>query len=194
MNNKIENKEGFEKLKTNISPPENLEEKVMMKLKSMNLLSRSERKKSYVFKISYSLALLFVGLAIGYSINFDRKPTSATAKNKSQYILLLYQNEELKGNEKERIHVYGSWAYKYGAKKIVVGGERLEESGRIISLSGEEISVTEIKSIYDPRITSGYFIIETESYDEAVNIALTCPHIKYGGYIEIREITDFSKL
>ncbi len=195
MNNKNENEEGFEKLKTNINPPDSLEGKVLMKLKSMNLLPTNKLKgQSYVFRISYSFALLLIGLAIGYSLNGDERTSAASAKNKSQYILLLYQDAKLKGDEKERIHVYGSWAYEYGAKKVLVAGERLEETGKIISMPGETVSVVNIKSIYDPRVTSGYFIIEAENYDEAVKVALTCPHIKYGGNIEIREITDFSKL
>lgn len=195
MSNKIEKKDGIEKLKTNITLPSSLEDKIIMKLKSMNLISSGEKKRSmFIFKITYSFSLLLIGLFIGYSINGNDNSKMAVENSKSKYILLLYQDENLKGEESERVRDYSLWANEYGAKRIVVTGERLEETGKILSMSGENVSVAEIKSTYERRVTSGYFIIETNNYDEAVDVALTCPHIKYGGNIEIREITDFSKL
>ena len=34
----------------------------------------------------------------------------------------------------------------------------------------------------------GYFLIQAESYEEAVRVARQSPHIAYGGTIEVREI------
>ena len=38
------------------------------------------------------------------------------------------------------------------------------------------------------EIVGGYFLIEAVDYDEAVQICRSCPHLKYGGRIELREI------
>jgi hypothetical protein len=37
------------------------------------------------------------------------------------------------------------------------------------------------------EIIGGYFLIEAASYDEAVEIALSCPHVDLGR-IEVREV------
>ena len=34
----------------------------------------------------------------------------------------------------------------------------------------------------------GYFVLQAESYDAAVDIARSCPHLTYGGSIELRRI------
>jgi hypothetical protein len=36
----------------------------------------------------------------------------------------------------------------------------------------------------------GYFIIRARNMDEAMKIATECPHLKYGGKIDIRPIVD----
>ena len=38
------------------------------------------------------------------------------------------------------------------------------------------------------EIVGGYFQIRAASYEEAVEIAEGCPHLEFGGSIEIREI------
>ncbi|MGQ0715255.1 MAG: sigma-70 family RNA polymerase sigma factor [Gemmatimonadaceae bacterium] len=38
------------------------------------------------------------------------------------------------------------------------------------------------------EVIGGYFAIEAADYDEAVAIARSCPHIKYSGRIEVREV------
>jgi hypothetical protein len=34
----------------------------------------------------------------------------------------------------------------------------------------------------------GYFLIRARDYQQAVSIAENCPHLRYGGTIEIRQI------
>ena len=34
----------------------------------------------------------------------------------------------------------------------------------------------------------GFYLIEAESYDQAVQLASTNPHVEYGGVIEVRHI------
>jgi hypothetical protein len=38
------------------------------------------------------------------------------------------------------------------------------------------------------EIIGGYFAIQAEDYDEAVSLAGECPHLDYGGLIELREV------
>jgi hypothetical protein len=38
------------------------------------------------------------------------------------------------------------------------------------------------------EVLGGYFAIEAASYDEAVEIARTCPHLTGGQWIEVRQV------
>ena len=38
------------------------------------------------------------------------------------------------------------------------------------------------------EIIGGYFAIQAEDYDEAVRLAEGCPHLDYGGLIELRQV------
>ena len=43
------------------------------------------------------------------------------------------------------------------------------------------------------EVVGGYFLIEAADYDEAVEISKGCPHLKYGGRIELRQIDPISE-
>ena len=40
------------------------------------------------------------------------------------------------------------------------------------------------------EVIGGFYTIEAKNYDDAVSIASGCPHVKYSGRIEVREV-DF---
>ncbi len=42
------------------------------------------------------------------------------------------------------------------------------------------------------EVIGGIFTIDADSYDEAVEISKDCPHLKYGGWIEVREVEPTS--
>ena len=44
------------------------------------------------------------------------------------------------------------------------------------------------------EVVGGYFLIRASSYDVAVEIARTCPHLRYGGRIEVRQVDDHAKI
>jgi hypothetical protein len=38
------------------------------------------------------------------------------------------------------------------------------------------------------EVIGGYFVIQAADYAEAVRLSTECPHLRYGGRIELREI------
>ena len=66
-----------------------------------------------------------------------------------------------------RVDEYRAWARDLRARNVVIDGVKL-------------------KSASSPL--SGYFMIRARDLDEAKRIAATCPHIRHGGTIEVREI------
>lgn len=73
-----------------------------------------------------------------------------------------------------------------------------EQEGRLVSaekLSGETRVMTEHSGNVDiatssgsDRILGGYFLITAPSLDEALELAKSHPHLKYGGEVEVRPI------
>ena len=77
---------------------------------------------------------------------------------------------------------YQAWAGSLARQGQLVGANKLkDEPGRWISAptAGETRSRSDV---------SGYFLVSASGYDEAVEIAGSSPHIKYGGTFEIREV------
>jgi len=72
---------------------------------------------------------------------------------------------------------------------LVDTGAPLESNGKVIS----DLYKVRKYDVGKDTGVSGYTIIKAESLDEAVEIAMTCPHLpeKYGsGTIEVRQLSE----
>lgn len=67
----------------------------------------------------------------------------------------------------ERVDEYRAWARDLRTRNVVIDGVKLKSA---------------------PSPLSGYFMIRARDLDEAKRIAATCPHVRHGGTIEVREI------
>jgi hypothetical protein len=84
---------------------------------------------------------------------------------------------------------YKSWGDSLNSRGILHGSQKLkDEGGRHLAARGKEILVTDGPFAEAKEVLGGYFLVEARSYDEAVEMAKTCPHLKYEGRIEIREV------
>lgn len=86
---------------------------------------------------------------------------------------------------------YTAWREGLAEKGRVVGGEKLtDEGGRW--LTGEDGSVRVVDGPFAEakEVIGGYFMVRAADYDEAVEISRSCPHLRYGGRIELRQVED----
>ncbi len=110
------------------------------------------------------------------------------------YMLLLHSQtngrEDLSAEEIQAvIEEYIAWKDQIEAQDRLLGGDKLtNEGGKHIRPSDGEIRVTDGPYAEVKEALGGYFAIKANDYDEAVEISKTCPHLKYGGWIELREI------
>jgi hypothetical protein len=79
-----------------------------------------------------------------------------------------------------------AWMEKYGKAGNLAGGSGLTLNGRIIK--GAEISEGTHKT--GTEIVGGFLLLKASSLDEATDIARTCPIYEFGGYAEVREMTQ----
>lgn len=109
------------------------------------------------------------------------------------YMLLLHEEpmdysqfsaEQIQGVIAE----YVSWRNKVESSGKLVGGEKLkDEGGRHLSGQNGTLRVTDGPYTEAKEVIGGYFTISAADYDDAVETAKGCPHLKYGGRIELRE-------
>ena len=104
--------------------------------------------------------------------------------------LLLLKGGDFSGYSPEEhqkiLKDYLDWSQKLRAQGKYKGGDALKGAGRVLSAKDGRVldgPFTETK-----EIVGGYFLIEEPSLEGATATAKDCPHLKYKGSIELREI------
>ena len=109
-----------------------------------------------------------------------------------QYMLLLYDTPEavqhfrtMSPEEMQKaIEKYMAW----GKKPFTKDSKRLaEDAGRVIRSENGKARATDGPYSETKEILGGYYTIEAASYDEAVKLSLTHPHLEHGGTIVVRQ-------
>jgi hypothetical protein len=110
----------------------------------------------------------------------------------SQYLLLLHEpaDSPLLTMSPAEMQVvferYNAWASQLASQGRIKGSNKLQD--------GTARHLTKLGVIDGPfpetkEVIGGYFVIEAADYDEAVALALTCPHVDFGR-IEVRQIDN----
>lgn len=153
-----------------IVPPASLEDRVVEALKARSLLRRSRgtRLARAALAVAAGLLLFAGGFAAGLAQSRSGTPAAGAMP---QFVLFLHETEATASTgiaEDELVDEYRAWARRVSADGHAIRGEKLKpEPGRTLS---------------------GFFIVDAPSLDAARAIAASCPHVRYGGRIDVREI------
>ncbi|HEY6348173.1 MAG TPA: YciI family protein [Candidatus Angelobacter sp.] len=106
----------------------------------------------------------------------------------SQFMLLLYNDPSgwarLSPEEMQKaLEKYMAWR-----KKAVDSHRLTQDAGKVIRSQGGKPRTTDGPYSETKEVLGGYYTIEAANYDEAVQKALTHPHVEYGGTVEIRQV------
>ena len=183
-----EEREAFDRLAREKQPPALLETQVIRTLKEAQLLRQPtthwrHRAPRVVGLLAASLLLFFGGAVVGANWWGTRAPRPGPGSPKFMLVLNSGAPSQPRSLEevKRIVEEYRGWASGLRQQGISVEGEKLKEEIRIV---GED------QTRQQKRI-SGFFLIGAHDFDEAVQIASGCPHLKYGGTIEVRQIDRF---
>ncbi|HMS15598.1 MAG TPA: YciI family protein [Planctomycetota bacterium] len=89
------------------------------------------------------------------------------------------------------VQEYGAWAESMGKANKLLGGEKLQdEGGKVLRKKGSQVAVTDGPFAESKEVLGGYFLLSADNYAEAVELAKSCPHMKYGAATHIRQIDE----
>lgn len=114
-----------------------------------------------------------------------------------QYLLLLSHEDptnfsDLSPEEVQKIvEEYKSWRGKIQADGTYIGSNKLrDEGGKSLLKPNGQLRITDGPFVEAKEVIGGYFLVSASDYDQAVKIAEGCPHLNYGGRIELREVEN----
>ena len=86
---------------------------------------------------------------------------------------------------------YTAWSQRLrDAGKLTASQKLRDGSGRVMVRSNGRVLVSDGPHAEAKEVIGGLFVVEADSYDEAVRIANDCPHLHFGT-IEVREVEIF---
>ena len=87
------------------------------------------------------------------------------------------------------IEEYKVWTNKLMEEKRLVSSNKLfDDPGKVIRPEGKSAIITDGPFSETKEMLGGYYVIEAQDYKEAMDIAKTSPHMRFGSSIIVREI------
>jgi hypothetical protein len=89
------------------------------------------------------------------------------------------------------IEKYIAWGKRLRQAGIITESAKLmDDPGRVIRGRGAEMRVTDGPYSETKEVLGGYYTIVADSYQHAAERAVDCPHLEYGGTIEVRQVDE----
>jgi hypothetical protein len=86
---------------------------------------------------------------------------------------------------------YMAWADRMrGEGHLKAGNKLTDDTGKIMRNAGERVSTTDGPYAESKEVVAGFFVISARDYAEACRLAESCPHLKYGSHIEVRQVEE----
>lgn len=201
MKNAVDNGTGepvreIAELATDSPPPAALEHDVLRRLRAEGLLARSSRSSSDLLA-----AALLVGLAIGLVAGLllggrpdDQESRDESPARATRFAFFLWEGESYRPAPPEgvdaRVERYSRWAADLRGRGRAASGAKLADEARLLlpETAPPAPPPSPGPSPQPLGRLAGYFVIEAANVAEAESIAATCPHLEYGGAIEVRRI------
>lgn len=156
---------------------------------------RSVRRRGIVRERPALRLVRLVGTVLGAAVLFaggflaGRRPTAAAGTNGNRYALLFYEDTSfIRATGGSHAPEYAAWADSLSASGAVeLGGELLP---REITIAAAGAAPEQDGPARDSlgRWIGGFLVIRASNSAEALRIARSSPHLRYGGTIGVRAV------
>ena len=111
----------------------------------------------------------------------------------SQFMLFIRNGEEsseqLSPEQiQQAIQRFSEWAKRLREQGKLLAAEKLKDNTGMLLITRNGQVVVDGPFAETKETIGGYFIIEAENMDEAIEITKECPGFSHGGIVELREI------
>jgi hypothetical protein len=179
-----EEHDALARLPRTATPPPGLEQATVSALAARGLLRRPRRRLDASLALAASVLLLAGGLTLA---RFNQAPPEDT---RARFALFLYEGPEYRqpapGAMDQRVREYSAWAREERKDGTVEGGEKLKDGGEV-AIEPDGTTAPASPRPGESRL-AGFFLIRAADQRSALVIARSCPHVRYGGRIVLREI------
>lgn len=190
------------------TPSPELEDRLVAELKRRGAIRANG---GWIMKISKTAAAaIIVAAAFGGGFVMGNRGETATPVEvaapaavdaTNQYMLLMYMRvdpaqaattetpaESAAPSEAYRaiIEEYRQWALDRQKEGRLVAAEKLADETRVMTGRGDQLTIA--STAHSDRALGGYFLVTAPSLDDAIALAKSHPHLKYGGEVEVRPI------
>ncbi|MDX1910454.1 MAG: hypothetical protein SFV22_03155 [Saprospiraceae bacterium] len=135
--------------------------------------------------LAFAVLLLGAGFAAGRTQK--TQPPVEKSIEKPQFALLVKADDIPPADPSQQFREYSAWINDL-KKERWTGGEALHGKAWRLRADKGKVETVEHTLKPSPDELSGYFLYEADNAEEALKIAQTCPHLKYAGTLELREI------
>jgi hypothetical protein len=114
----------------------------------------------------------------------------------NKFMLILHEDPsafaEVSPEEMQQVvEKYGAWAQALAERGQHAGGNKLvDEGGRWLTGTGAQLTAVDGPFTEAKEVVGGYFLVLADDMAAAESIAMECPHLEFGGRIELRQIED----
>ncbi len=197
-------------LATEPDPSPELEGRVVAELKRRGAIRANGGWIMKITKTAAAAIIIAVTFASGFVVGNRAETAPETgqvgttvASGSNQYMLLMFMRvdpsrvataterdanatAEYSDAMKAIIEEYRRWAEDREKEGRLVSAEKLADATRVMTGTGDHLQVASTANT--DRLLGGYFLITAPSLDDAIAIAKTHPHLKYGGEVEVRPV------
>lgn len=176
-----EERDALARLPREAEPPPELEDRVAAELRRRGLL-RSRRRGWIAGRLAAAVVLFAAGLGAG-AVLFRGTPVASSGLGADSFLLLLYPGPGFvpAGAQERaaRVEEYSAWARGLRRDGRLLAAERLGEGRRILGRHDPAAA---------PEAPLGFFLVTAASFDQAAEIAGSCPHLLHGGQVAVQPV------
>jgi hypothetical protein len=110
-----------------------------------------------------------------------------------KFVLLLHGKPESAYTKEEmqiEIEMHGAWLEDLNKKNAMLGGDGLDDQSILIKQGN---TITDGPYIESKELVGGYYVLQAESMEAAIELAKGCPTHQLGGVTEIRPVMDYEQ-
>lgn len=116
-----------------------------------------------------------------------------STQKQNEYLLLFRGSSWDTGLSPEQLQKsvdqFMAWFERLKQEGKVKGGQPLERTGKIVSGKNGRV-VADGPFAESKEAIGGYFLLQVDDLDEAVEIAKDCPILEYGSTVEVRPVAE----